>query len=55
MHVRAEQHAVSRAAGHVDMRIGAALADDPKLMQAIEKRAGDARSLANQNQGFSIG
>ena len=50
----AQQHALCGAGIHVDVRIGALLADQLQLGQALHQGGGDGRALAEQHQRFGV-
>ena len=54
MLVRRHDHAEPRAGVDVDVRIDAALADQPELGQALEQRRADLRALADQHQRLGV-
>ena len=52
--VRRHDDAEPRAGVDVDVRIDAALADQPQLRQALEQRRADLRALADQHQRLGV-
>ena len=54
MLVGRHDHAAPRARIDVDVRIHAALADEPELVQLVEQRGADLRSLADKDQRFGV-
>ena len=51
---RRHDHAEPRAGVDVDVRIDAALADQPQLGQPLEQRRADLRALADQHQRLGV-
>ena len=43
-----------RAGVDVDVRIDAALADEPQLIEALEQWSADLRPLADQDQDYGV-
>ena len=54
MHVRRHDHAKPRACVDVDVRVHAALADQPELGQSLEEWRRDFCPLSNKHQGFGV-
>ena len=54
MLARRHDDAAPRAGVDVDMRIDAALADQPELRQALEQRRADLRAFADQHQRLGV-
>ena len=51
---RRDDHAEARAGVDVDVRVDAALADEPQLRQALEERRADLGPLADQDQHLGV-
>ena len=54
MLARRDDHAEPLAGVDVDVRIDAALADQPQLRQAFQQRRADLRPLTDQHQRFGV-
>jgi hypothetical protein len=54
MLARRHHHPQPRAGVDVDMRIDAALADQPQLRQSLQQRRADLRALAKQHQSLGV-
>src|SRR5688500_8654439 len=54
LHARGDDDAAPRAGLDVDVRPGAALADEPQARQALDERLADRRALADQHQRLGV-
>src|SRR5712692_7106216 len=55
MQARGDDHAVPGAGVDVDVRVDAALADQPEPGQSLDQRRADLRALADQHQDLGVG
>jgi hypothetical protein len=54
VHARGDHHPELRAGVDIDVRVDAALADQPQLRQSTEERRADLGALANEHQRFGF-
>jgi hypothetical protein len=54
VHARRDDHTQLRAGVDIDVRVDAALADEPELGQSTQERRADLGALANEHERFGL-